>query len=170
MRDGKAEGFSGLEIDDKVEFRRLLNRQVRRLGALEDLVDVTSCTSPDFIQVRAVRDQSTGLDIRQEVIHGGKSARRGQLYDALTVRVLQLAGDHQKTARARVSRFPEGQLKLACPPNLKRQELPGPALAATSASRQDKAILGSQSTAIGAAPGTSSFSNSSRFPVVSIMR
>ena len=34
FRDGEAEGFGGLEVDDKLGPRRLLNREVRRLLAL----------------------------------------------------------------------------------------------------------------------------------------
>ena len=33
FRDGKAERLRGLEVDDKFEFRRLLNRQVGRFLA-----------------------------------------------------------------------------------------------------------------------------------------
>src|SRR3977135_1363720 len=39
-RDRQAEGFGGLEVDNKLELGRLLHGEVRGLGALEDLVDV----------------------------------------------------------------------------------------------------------------------------------
>jgi len=42
LRNGKPEGFGGLEIDDEFELGRLLDRQVAWLGAFEELVDVTS--------------------------------------------------------------------------------------------------------------------------------
>jgi hypothetical protein len=42
MRDGQAERLGGLEIDDQLECRRLLDRQIGGLGALEDLSDVTA--------------------------------------------------------------------------------------------------------------------------------
>src|SRR5258708_4685308 len=35
-RDGEAKGLGGLEIDDQVDFRRLLDRQIRRHFALEN--------------------------------------------------------------------------------------------------------------------------------------
>src|SRR4029077_2404716 len=36
-RDRQAEGLGGLEVDDQLEGRRLLDRQIGGLGALEDL-------------------------------------------------------------------------------------------------------------------------------------
>jgi hypothetical protein len=44
-RDGQAEGPGGLEVDHQLELRRLLDRQVDRLGALEDLVDASGAPS-----------------------------------------------------------------------------------------------------------------------------
>ena len=38
--DGKAEGLGGLEVDDQLEFYRLLHREISRLGAFEDFVHV----------------------------------------------------------------------------------------------------------------------------------
>jgi hypothetical protein len=40
LRDRQAERLRRLEVDRQLELRRLLNGQVGRLGALEDLVDV----------------------------------------------------------------------------------------------------------------------------------
>jgi hypothetical protein len=41
-RDGQAERLRGLEVDDKLEFGRLLNGQIGWLGTLEDFIDVAS--------------------------------------------------------------------------------------------------------------------------------
>jgi hypothetical protein len=38
LRDGEAESFGGLAVDEQLQLRGLLDGQVRRLGALEDLV------------------------------------------------------------------------------------------------------------------------------------
>src|SRR5688500_7770079 len=43
-RDREAERFGGLEVDSEVELRRLLNWQIGRLRALQDLVYVNSCS------------------------------------------------------------------------------------------------------------------------------
>ena len=39
-RDCQPQSVGGLEIDEQQEFRRLLDRQVRRLGAFQDLIDM----------------------------------------------------------------------------------------------------------------------------------
>jgi hypothetical protein len=42
LRHREAERFRGLEIDDQLELGRLLDRQIGRLGALEDLPGVNA--------------------------------------------------------------------------------------------------------------------------------
>src|SRR5471032_1897460 len=44
-RHGEAERFGSLHIDHQLEFGRLLYRQIGRLGAFEDLIDVAACTA-----------------------------------------------------------------------------------------------------------------------------
>src|ERR1035437_5353388 len=38
--DGEAKRLGGLEIDDQLKLRRKLHRQIRRLRALEDAIDI----------------------------------------------------------------------------------------------------------------------------------
>ena len=40
LRDRQPERLGGLEIDDQLELRRLLDRKIGRLGTLQDSVDV----------------------------------------------------------------------------------------------------------------------------------
>jgi hypothetical protein len=40
QRDSQAERLGGLEVDDELEFGRVLDGQLGRLGAFQDLVDV----------------------------------------------------------------------------------------------------------------------------------
>src|SRR5271165_1702060 len=42
LRHGEAERLGGVEIDDQLECRRLLDRQIGRLGALEDLSSINA--------------------------------------------------------------------------------------------------------------------------------
>jgi hypothetical protein len=39
-QNGEAEGFGGLEVNDQLETRRLIDRQIAGLCAFQDLVDV----------------------------------------------------------------------------------------------------------------------------------
>ncbi len=47
-RHGEAECFGRLEINNQLIYRRLLNRQIGRLGAFEDPIDVAACTKPQI--------------------------------------------------------------------------------------------------------------------------
>ena len=40
LRHGEAERLCGLQVDDQLEFRRLLDWQIGRIGAVEDLSDI----------------------------------------------------------------------------------------------------------------------------------
>ena len=46
--DREAEGLGGLEVDHQLELRGLLNREIRRLGTLQDLVDVGRSASEEI--------------------------------------------------------------------------------------------------------------------------
>src|SRR5881628_887952 len=58
LRDGQAERLGGLQIDDQLELRGLLDRQVRRLRALEDFID-QSCRTPLCLPLNRSMMQST---------------------------------------------------------------------------------------------------------------
>jgi hypothetical protein len=56
-RDRQAELPGGLEINQKLEFGRLLYRQIGRLGAFEDSVDIAACTAVQIGYFGAIDDQ-----------------------------------------------------------------------------------------------------------------
>src|SRR5437667_1696388 len=58
--DRQAERRGGLEIDDQLEFRRLLDRQIGWLGALEDLPRVNALLAIGGRQARSVAEQAAG--------------------------------------------------------------------------------------------------------------
>src|SRR5262249_44803827 len=58
--DRQAERLGGLEVDDQLEFRRLLDREVRRFGALQDLVDIVRRDSEHVGKTRPIRHQKAG--------------------------------------------------------------------------------------------------------------
>ncbi len=57
-RHGEAERFGRLHVDHELDLGRLLYRQVGRLGAFEDLVDIAACTAVQIGYIGAVNDQS----------------------------------------------------------------------------------------------------------------
>src|SRR5438876_8886791 len=60
-RDGEAERLSGLEVDDQLECRRLLDRQIGGLGAFQDLSGVNPLQVIDGRKVRAIAEQAAGV-------------------------------------------------------------------------------------------------------------
>ncbi len=60
MAARQAERLGGLEIDDQLECRRLLDRQIGGLGALEDPSGVNADLAIDAGEARSIADQAAG--------------------------------------------------------------------------------------------------------------
>ena len=58
MGDRQADRLGGLEVEYQVELGRLLDGEFRRLGALEDSVDVARGLAIEVRYVRAIRDET----------------------------------------------------------------------------------------------------------------
>jgi hypothetical protein len=56
-RERQAEGLGGLEIDDQLELPRLPYRQIARVSALQDLVDIDRGTLRCVCRIRPIRDR-----------------------------------------------------------------------------------------------------------------
>src|SRR5205807_6286497 len=62
LRHGEAEGLGGFEVDHQLKFARLLDRQVARLGALEDLSGVNAGLAKDSGKAGSIADQAACRD------------------------------------------------------------------------------------------------------------
>ena len=59
LRNGQAEGLCGLEIDDQFILGGRLHREIARLLALENAIDIAG-RAPELVgKIRSVRDQAT---------------------------------------------------------------------------------------------------------------
>ena len=52
--EGHAERFGGPQVDQEFELDRLLDRQIGRLGASENFIDVVACTAEQIGYIGAV--------------------------------------------------------------------------------------------------------------------
>src|SRR5262245_50789349 len=78
-RDSETEGPGGLEVNDQLEFRRLLNRQVGRLSALENFSGVGPDQTVVIRFIAAVAHQAAGIDEPAKLVHGGQRMANCQL-------------------------------------------------------------------------------------------
>src|SRR4029077_11941751 len=60
LRHGQAELLRGIEVDYQLEFGRLLNRHIGRLGALEDLSRVSAEQAKGRSEACSIADQAAG--------------------------------------------------------------------------------------------------------------
>jgi hypothetical protein len=71
LRNRDPQRLGGLQVDRELELGWLLDRQVARLGALQDLVDVAGGAPIHLHGVGAVRHQPAGLDDQAGVVARG---------------------------------------------------------------------------------------------------
>ena len=61
--NGQAEQFGGLEIDDQLEFCRLLDRMIGWLGSSQNAVNLRRCFLQMVDRVDAVRHETAARDV-----------------------------------------------------------------------------------------------------------
>src|SRR5262249_60291016 len=78
-RHGEAERFGALEIDQQLEFGRLLDRKVAGLRALENLVDVLGSPALYGVQARTIRNKAAGFHELPRLIDCRQAPLRSEL-------------------------------------------------------------------------------------------
>src|SRR5262249_28440019 len=84
-RDRYPESVGGLTIDHQVEFGRLLDRQVARLCALENLVDERRGATEEIEEVLAIAHQPTSLHVIALWEHGRQTVRKRKFSNTLAL-------------------------------------------------------------------------------------
>src|SRR5512132_611351 len=79
--DRHAQRLGRLEVDDQLELGRLLDRQVARPGALQDLVHEDGRALGHRQQTRAIGHEGPGQREFPEIAHRGQSVLRGKVGD-----------------------------------------------------------------------------------------
>src|SRR5438093_10950620 len=86
-RDLMADRLRGLEIDDQLEPRRLLDRQIRRLDAAQQLGELPAHdVSVQLNDQRSISDEAALLRHFRPLVHGGQAQGRNAVeYEGATV-------------------------------------------------------------------------------------
>jgi hypothetical protein len=80
-RDFEAKRAGGLEVDDQRHLGGLFDRQIGRLVAFEDAVDVASSASVLIDRIGAVGDQAAVGDEEAERVNGRQAVNAGGFFD-----------------------------------------------------------------------------------------
>src|SRR6266511_5948084 len=75
LRDRQPERLGGLSIDDQLELRRLLHREVSRVRPFQDLVHINGGAAIEICSVRAVAQEASSLDVFSRSKHGRQLVR-----------------------------------------------------------------------------------------------
>src|ERR1700730_17323724 len=79
FRNRESDGLSGLEVHDKFEFDRLLDRKLAGLGSLEHAVDVCCQPTPRIEDAGEIGHDPAVRDVIQISIHARKSMSCGKI-------------------------------------------------------------------------------------------
>ena len=96
VRDAEAKRLGGLHIDHEFEPNGLLDRQIGRLGAFEDLAGVDTDLAIAIADADAVAHEPAGSDVIAELIHRRQLELRRQRHDPFAPRIEEgVGGDEQ---------------------------------------------------------------------------
>src|SRR6266851_10057040 len=80
--DLQAERLRGPRVDHELEFLRPLDRQVGRLGAVQDLSDVGATAAESLTQIRSIGQQAAGFGVLAKERHRRQAFLAGEGGDA----------------------------------------------------------------------------------------
>src|SRR5262245_26120128 len=85
-RNRQADLLGRLEIDDQLELRRLLDRNIARLGTFQNLVHIRGSAPAQVGNVHAVKHEPPGFSEIVLVVHDGEPVLHRKLYDLCSLR------------------------------------------------------------------------------------
>ena len=98
---GEAECLGGLEVDHQLEIGRQLDRQIGRLLAFEDAINIAGRATVLVEPIDPVGDQAAGGDIRAVGVGRGQFVPRRKSDDQIAMKVRQRAPrNNQATIRS----------------------------------------------------------------------
>src|SRR5437773_1162194 len=99
-RDRQAERLGGLEVDDQLEFGRLLHGEIGGLRAFQDLVDVLGRSTVQLTSIPTVRHQSSHLHPFPGLVHRRKPELRREVGNLSAEAVQEWIPEYEQTTCA----------------------------------------------------------------------
>src|SRR5262245_14742577 len=112
------------QVDDQVEFDRLLDRQVRGLCAAQNLVDIVAGASEQVRDACPVGDQTSRVDLLASTMHRWQSCAQGQSVDPKAVAGEERVGLNIKRLCTVLERL-DGGLNVTCLPDFECCDIEG---------------------------------------------
>src|SRR5215831_16304267 len=122
-RDRQAERLCGVEIDNQLEPRRLLDRQIARLGALEDLPGVNADLAIDTGDAGPIADQAAGRSKLTPLIDRRHGTTRRQRHELLAPAEEERVGANEERPGMQLGWSGEGGVDLTFGAGLQDLEL-----------------------------------------------
>src|SRR6266446_5584507 len=120
-RDGEAECLSRGQIDNEIEFGRLLDRKIARLCTTKNFIDILASTPEQVRKIRCIRHQTSRFDEFPKTVHCRQSCGYRQSIDPNAIGVHEGVAHDVKRIRARLDRL-EGRVNIVRSSNLERGE------------------------------------------------
>src|SRR5206468_99578 len=119
----EAERLGGLEVDQQPVLGRRLHRQVGRLLAFEDAIDVSG-RAPELVEkIGAIADQTADGAVKASIVDGGHSVSGRKRDDQLAMGSRRWASRHDQAAVRTLREHREGTLDLAGIAHIDRAQL-----------------------------------------------
>src|SRR5215471_3333643 len=122
-RHRQAERLCGFQVDDKLECGRLLDRQIGRLGSLEDLSGVNADQAKGGCEARSVADQAAGSSELAPRIYRRNCMARCQSHELLAPAAEERIRADDERAGVRWNEGRENGVDLAFAAGLEDSEL-----------------------------------------------
>src|SRR5438128_2574601 len=115
LRNREAEGFGGLQINDELEFRWLLDRDFVRLRPAQNLVDKVSGAAPQVRKGGPIGRQASLFGVLPVVTNGRKSRPHRQIVDQSPIGEEQWIGRDKKSVCSALERLDGRRYVLKSP-------------------------------------------------------
>jgi hypothetical protein len=118
----ETETASRFLVDNELECRRLLNRQIAGVDALQDPGDVLCGISHILREARSIRHQSAGIDVVPRDRDGRHPMRRGKINDAVPIYHVHRSSDHKQAVQPVADNFSKNTVEVLRSTYIKRTD------------------------------------------------